>query len=99
MKVKLAISIVLALLAFIFISQNTETVRVDFLVWSTEMSVVLLVFIILGTGVIIGWSLSGYLRFVRNRKQVKSREAMQAKVVASQEAADAARQENQETHK
>ena len=88
MKVKLSISIVLALLAFIFISQNAETVRVDFLAWSVEMSLVLLVFIILGTGVIIGWSLSSYLRFVRNRKQVKTREAIQAKVVVKQKAAD-----------
>ena len=84
MKAKLGISIILAFIAFIFISQNTETVRVDFLVWSVEMSIVLLVFIILGTGVIIGWLLNSYLRFVRHRKQVKSQEAMKAKEVAKQ---------------
>jgi uncharacterized integral membrane protein len=98
MKVKLAISIGLAILAVIFITQNTETARVDFLIWTVEMSVVLLVFIILGAGVIIGWSLSSYLRYVRNRKQVKTREEMQIKVVAKQEAADLDKQGHKETH-
>ena len=41
MKVKLIISLALAILAFIFIAQNTETVRVVFLAWSIEMSIVL----------------------------------------------------------
>ena len=98
MKVKLAISIGLAILAVIFITQNTETARVEFLVWSVEMSVVLLVFIILGAGVIIGWFLSSYLRYVRNRKQVKAREVMQAKVVAKQDAADVDKQGHKEAH-
>ena len=82
MKTKLGISIVLALLAFTFITQNTETVKVAFLAWSVEMSLVLLVFIMLGAGVIIGWSLNGYLRFVRNRKRVKAQENTQTSKVA-----------------
>ncbi len=82
MKIKLAISIILALLAILFITQNTETVRVAFLAWSVEMSLVLLVFIMLGAGVIIGWSLSGYLRFVRNRKRAKAQENTQTNKVA-----------------
>lgn len=71
MKVKVAISLVLALLAFVFITQNTETVRVQFLVWSLEMSLVLLVFIMLGSGFIIGWLLSSYSCYVSHRKQQK----------------------------
>jgi uncharacterized integral membrane protein len=98
MKVKLAISIGLAILAVIFITQNTETARVDFLIWSVQMSVVLLVFIILGAGVIIGWSMSSYLRYVRNRKQVKTREVMQAKAVAKQDAPDVDKQGHKEAH-
>jgi uncharacterized integral membrane protein len=82
MKIKLAISIILALLSFLFITQNTETVRVAFLAWSVEMSLVLLVFIMLGAGIIIGWSLNGYLRFVRNRKRVKVQENTQTSKVA-----------------
>ena len=83
MKIKLAISIILALLAILFITQNTETVRVAFLAWSVEMSLVLLVFIMLGAGVIIGWSLNGYLRFARNRKRVKAQENTQTSRVAT----------------
>lgn len=97
MKIKLGISLALAFFTFLFISQNTETVRVDFLAWSAEMSLVLLVFIILGTGVMIGWLLNSYLRLMRNRK-VKAREVMQTKVAAKQAAADVAMQEDKAAH-
>ncbi|MBE0576940.1 MAG: DUF1049 domain-containing protein [Desulfuromonadales bacterium] len=98
MKIKLGISLVLAFLVFIFISQNTEFVRVEFLSWSVEMTIVLLVFIILGIGIIIGWLLNSYLRFVRNRKQVKTQVALQAKESAKQEAADVAMQGDKQAH-
>ena len=98
MKIKFGVTLVLAFLVFFFISQNTETVRVVFLAWSTEMSIVLLVFIIFGAGIIIGWLLNSYLRFVRNRKQVKAREAEQAITVAKQDAAGAATQGDKEVH-
>lgn len=76
MKIKLGITIVLAFLVFIFVYQNTDTVMVNFLYWSVEMTLVLLVFIVLAFGFIIGWLLNSYLRFVRNRKRTKA----QAKV-------------------
>lgn len=98
MKIKLGISIVLALLAFIFITQNTETVKVAFLAWSMEMSLVLLVFIMLGTGIIIGWSLSGYLRFVRNRKRVKTQDNVQTNAAAAPEVTDVALQGDKKAH-
>jgi uncharacterized integral membrane protein len=101
MKIKLGISLVLAFLVFIFISQNTETVRVKFLFWSVEMTIVLLVFIILGIGILIGWLLNSYLRFVRNRKQVKTRDALQTRESAEQEgqeAADVAVQGDKQAH-
>ena len=72
MKVKLAVSLILALLVFIFITQNTEMVSVVFLVWSVEISRVLLLFIMLGTGVILGWLLHSYVRFSGQRKQAKA---------------------------
>ncbi len=84
MKIKLGISLVLAFLVFIFISQNTETVKVEFLAWSIEMSLVLLAFILLGSGIIIGWLLNSYLRFVRNRRQIMTQKNMQVKGEASQ---------------
>lgn len=69
MKIRLAISFALAFLAFVFISQNTETVQVEFFTLSVEISLVLLVFIILACGVIMGWLLNSYMRFVRQRKK------------------------------
>ena len=98
MKIKLGISILLAFLAFIFISQNTETVRVEFFAWSVAMSLVLLVFIVLVTGIIIGWFLNSYLRFSRNRKQVNAQENMQTKEVATKEETDVAMQGEKEAH-
>ena len=98
MKTKLGISIALALLAFIFITQNTETVKVTFLAWSTEMSLVLLVFIMLGSGLIIGWSLSSYLRFVSNRKRVKAQGNVQTNDVAAQETTNVSSQGDKEGH-
>ncbi len=98
MKIKLSISILLAILAFVFISQNTETVRVEFFAWSVEMSLVLLVFIILATGIIIGWLMNSYLRFSRNRKKVKAQKNIQTKEVATQEETDVAIQGEKETH-
>jgi uncharacterized integral membrane protein len=97
MKIKLGISLLLAILAFIFISQNTETVKVDFLFWSTEMSLVLLVFIILAAGVIIGWVLNSYLRFSRNRKQVKAQDNLRTKEVETQAGSDVAKQREKES--
>lgn len=88
MKIKLAISLALAVLVFIFISQNTETVRVVFLAWSVEISLVLLVFIILGSGIVIGWLLSSFLRFLRNRKQGKQQQGMSERKAAVQEGSD-----------
>ena len=98
MKIKLSISILLAILAFVFISQNTETVRVEFFAWSVEMSLVLLVFIILATGIIIGWLMNSYLRFSRNRKKVKAQKNIQTKELATQEETNVAIQGEKETH-
>lgn len=63
MNFKLGSSLALAFLAFIFIFQNASTVQVDFLFWSIEVSHVLLMFIMLGVGILIGWLLSSYLRY------------------------------------
>ena len=72
MNVKLAISVTLARLAFIFVYQNTGMVQVNFLIWSIDMSLVVLVFIMLGVGMAISWLLGSYLRFARKRSQVKA---------------------------
>jgi len=92
MKIKLGISLILAFLAFIFISQNTETVTVEFFAWSVEMSLVLLVFIILFTGIVIGWLLSSYLRFARNRAQSREQERIKTEAITTPAEAEAAMQ-------
>lgn len=71
MKVKLVISIILAALVLVFGYQNTELVQIAFLAWSIEISLALLVFVALGTGLAIGWLVSSYLRFSRNRRKAK----------------------------
>lgn len=71
MKIKIALSLVLAFLTLIFITQNTETVRVAFLFWSIEMSRVLLLFIMLGAGIALGLLLPGLIRFAGQAKREK----------------------------
>ena len=68
MKIKLIMSLILAFLAFIFIIQNTVPVQVTFLLWSIEMSRVVLLLIMLGAGMIIGWVMCSYLRYMRSRR-------------------------------
>lgn len=98
MKIKLGISLILAILAFIFITQNIEPVMVDFLAWSAEISVALLVFVMLGTGIIIGWLLSSYLRFARKRKQIKGQENIQAEADSTQKESDITIQGDKKAH-
>jgi len=71
MKIKLAASLLLAFLTVVFIAQNTATVRVAFLVWSVEMSRVLLLFIMLGAGIALGLLLPGLIRFAGQAKREK----------------------------
>jgi len=98
MKFKLGISLVLALLAFVFITQNTETVQVRVFLWSIEMSLVLLVFIMLGAGAIIGWFLNSYLRFASRRQQNKAQQgASVKKTLAKDEAFPEKRGEKEQT--
>jgi len=98
MKFKLGISLVLALLAFVFITQNTETVQVRVFLWSIEMSLVLLVFIMLGAGAIIGWFLNSYLRFASRRQQNKAQQGTSVnKTLAKDETFPEKRGEKEQT--
>lgn len=72
MKIKLGVSLILAFLVFVFITQNTETVQVKFLFWSREMSLVLMVFLMFVAGIMVGWLVSSYLRYARHRKPLPS---------------------------
>jgi len=79
MKIKLIVSLVLAFLAFIFIVQNTHPVQVHFLAWMVEMSIVVMLMVMLGTGMIIGWVMSSYLRFIRSRRNGGKKNDLSAK--------------------
>ncbi len=54
MKFKLSLSIALLLLVVIFTLQNTEIVTIKFLIWDMEISRALLIFLLLGIGIVIG---------------------------------------------
>lgn len=69
MRVKLVVSALLAFLVVVFVSQNAAVVQVTFLAWSIEMSMLLMIFIVFAVGILIGWLLNSYFRFVRNRKR------------------------------
>jgi uncharacterized integral membrane protein len=78
MKVKLVISIILLCLAFLFVYQNTDLVSIDFLAWSVDLSLALLVLFAFAAGLTLGWLLNSYLRFARNRKKSKEQASKQA---------------------
>lgn len=54
MKFKLSLSIVLLLLVVIFTLQNTEVVTIKFLIWDFALSRALMIFLLLGIGILIG---------------------------------------------
>ena len=78
MKVKLVISIILLSVAFLFVYQNTDLVSIDFLAWSVDISLALLVLFAFAAGLAIGWLLNSFLRFSRNRQKSKEEVSKQA---------------------
>ena len=54
MKFKLWLSFILLLLVVIFTLQNTEVVTIKFLIWEFALSRALMIFLLLGIGVLIG---------------------------------------------
>jgi len=68
MNARLATSIVLILLALIFVAQNTEVVRVAFLFWAMEMSLALFILLLLVIGILAGWFLRSWYRHQRRRR-------------------------------
>jgi len=63
MNFKLIIILILACLAVIFIIQNVEIVKLRFLIWSIQMSLSLLMFLLVATGIVIGWFLNSFLKY------------------------------------
>lgn len=55
MRIRLIVGLVLIAAALLFIFQNVGMIEIRFLVWSISMSRSLLLFVVLGAGVLIGW--------------------------------------------
>ena len=54
-RTKLTVSLVLLALVALFTLQNTQVVEVQLLFWKLSMSRVLLIFLLLAVGAILGW--------------------------------------------
>jgi uncharacterized integral membrane protein len=67
MNFKLLLILVLAGFAVLFIIQNVSVVEIQFLIWSIQMSLSVLMFLLLAIGILMGWSLHSYLKY-RKRK-------------------------------
>lgn len=67
MKYKLISGIVLFFIMVIFIVQNASTVEIHLIFWTVNISRVLLMFIILLFGIIIGWILNSYIRHIKEQ--------------------------------
>lgn len=65
MNAKLSVSLALILIAAIFIIQNTAVTELRFLFWTLAMSRSLMMFLLLGIGIMVGWFLRGHFA---NRK-------------------------------
>ena len=62
MKIKLTFIIVLILLVVIFIIQNASVVDIKVFFWTISISRILLMFILLLIGIIIGFLFKSYLK-------------------------------------
>ena len=54
-RAKLTLSLVLLALVVLFTVQNTQVVEIHLLFWKLSMSRVLLIFLLLAVGAILGW--------------------------------------------
>lgn len=55
MNVKLAATWAISILLVIFVIQNLETVQVNFLLWTVQMTRAVMLIIVFAAGVLAGW--------------------------------------------
>ena len=65
---KLSTSLVLIILATVFLIQNTQVIQINVLFWTFSMSAAIMVVMLLVTGILIGWFLYGYLSNKKNKE-------------------------------
>jgi uncharacterized integral membrane protein len=63
MNFKLISGLVIICLIAIFIIQNAAIVEIQVLFWTITMSEVLLMFILLAIGILVGWLLKSYFMY------------------------------------
>ena len=66
MNYKLFVILFLAGLIVLFSIQNVAVVDIQFLLWSASIPRALLVFIVLGTGIVIGWFSHSFIKYRKN---------------------------------
>ena len=69
MNFKLISGLVIICLILVFIIQNIAIVEIRLFFWTIEISLVLLILILLGLGMVTGWLLNDYFTY---RKKIKS---------------------------
>jgi uncharacterized integral membrane protein len=69
MNFKLISGLVMICLILVFIIQNIAIVEIRLFFWTIEISLVLLILILLGLGMVAGWLLNDYFTY---RKKIKS---------------------------
>lgn len=69
MNLKLALVLILASLAVMFIAQNVAAVEIGFLFWKVSIASGLLIFFTLLMGMILGWSAHSYLLYRKSRDE------------------------------
>jgi len=69
MNIKLLLILALAGFAVLFIIQNVSAVEIQFLIWSIQMSLSILMFLLLAIGILMGWSLHSYLKYRKSKNK------------------------------
>jgi uncharacterized integral membrane protein len=69
MRLKSILIIVLIVLITILSTQNTQSVSVNILFWQTSYPLILIVYILLGIGFVIGYAARGVVKMVKKNKR------------------------------
>lgn len=77
MRIKIGVALAVLAILIIVASQNAEVVTLRFLFWETSLSLVALVFMTMGVGLLAGWTI-GVLG--RRRKSLEREDAAAGRV-------------------
>jgi len=69
MQIRIILTFLLIALSLIFVLQNTQVVGIRFLFWTLTMSRVLLILLVLGIGVLVGWLVHGLIASKKTRRR------------------------------